>query len=239
LSLGLLFGIFYSLKEIKKRKIDPNLFLDAVFYIIIGLIIGSRLGHVLQNLNYYIQNPVNVLKLWQGGLTFHGGLAGAFLGAFVFVKLKKITWQTFLLGTDAVALSAPLGIAIGRIGCSLINDHQGAETFLAWGIIWPDKVVRHPVAEYLIIANLLIFIILKYLFPKLTRLNAIRPGMLMAGFLFLYSVSRFFLDFTRSVGTPLSDPRYFSLTAAQWFSLAVIGITIIVFQKKIRNAMRR
>lgn len=211
-ALGILFALFYSLKLAKKKNIDTNIIVDAFFWLLIGLIIGGRLGHVFQNFSYYSQNLTDILKIWKGGMAFHGGLIGLLLAGIIFAWIKKIEKDLFFKIADSIALVAPLGIAIGRIGCSLINDHQGIQTNLPWGIIWPDGIVRHPVAEYLIIANILIFLILKYFWKK-NRFS---------GFLLLCSISRFLLDFTRSTGTSLSDPRYGGLSTAQWLSLAVI-----------------
>ncbi|KPJ55104.1 hypothetical protein AMJ47_01095 [Parcubacteria bacterium DG_72] len=215
LVLGLLFVLFYSLKRSKSLGTDPNLIIDASLWLLIGMIIGARLGYVLEYLNYYFLNPIEILKVWQGGLTFHGGLIGLLTAGIIFARVKKISLETFFKTADIIALSAPLGIAIARIGCSLINDHQGVQTLLPWAIIWPDGVMRHPVAEYLILANIAIFLILYFSKPQKT-------GQTFFFFLFLYSVMRFFLDFTRS-----ADPLYFSLSTAQWLSLSIIlGIII-------------
>lgn len=219
LVLGILFVLFYSLRKSKSSGIDSNLIIDAFFWLLIGMVMGARLGHVLEYLNYYLSDPVGTLKVWQGGLTFHGGLIGLLLAGIIFAKVRRISLETFFKTADIIALSAPLGIAIGRIGCSLINDHIGKETFLSWAIAWPDGVMRHPVAEYLILGNILIFLILRFCNkPGLLQ----KPGRVFFAFLFLYSVMRFFLDFTRS-----GDSLYFSLSTAQWLSLAVIlGIII-------------
>jgi len=225
LVFGILSVLFYSLKSAKKKRIDSNIIKDVFFWLLLGLIVGARLGYIFQRADYYFQNPVDILKIWKGGMAFHGGLIGLLAAGIVFALIKKISRKIFFKIADTIALPVPLGIAVGRIGCFLINDHQGAQTNLPWGIIWPDGAIRHPVAGYLIIANILIFLTLKYLRAKLNLMQ--KPGRLFWSFLFLYSVSRFFLDFTRSAGTPLSDPRYFNLSTAQWLSLAIILGTII------------
>jgi len=135
----------------------------------------------------------------------------------------------FFKVADLFVLSVPLGVAIGRIGCSLINDHQGSGTMLPWGITWPNGIIRHPVALYLIIANLLIFFVL--LFLK-SQSKFKKPGSLFFVWLILYSTFRFLLDFTRSTGTILSDPRYWHLTLAQWLSIIIIAIISIIFIKR-------
>ena len=232
LALALLLGYVFVLKKTKKEGVNPDLIHNSAVLVILGAVIGSRIAYIFHSPAYYFSNPIEILKIWQGGLTIHGGIIGALIFVLIYViwikKIpKKIIWKI----ADSVALIMPLSIAIGRIGCSLINDHQGAETFLPWGIVWLDGIIRHPVAEYLIIANLVIFFILRFLKPKLAR-----PGQLSFTFLLLYSCSRFSLDFTRSVGTPLSDIHYWGLSTAQWLSLVVIlGIIIVegrYFRKK-------
>ena len=203
-ALAFLIGYLFVLKKTKKLGIEPDFIHKLAIWILLGGMIGGKL-------------------LGQGGLSFFGGVFGVLIAAILYFKLTKTDFKLFWRIADLTAFIAPISIAIGRIGCSLINDHQGAETFLPWGIIWPDGIIRHPVAEYLIISALIIFLILKLLKPKLKK-----PGQLFFSFLFLYSFSRFFLDFTRSTGTPLSDPHYFGLSVTQWFSLIVIFGTITI-----------
>lgn len=223
-ALGFLIGYIFTLKQAKNKGINPDLIHNLAALVILGAIIGSRIAYILGHLDYYLSNPVHILKIWQGGLTIHGGIIGALILALIYIiGIKKIPQKIIWKIADSVALIIPLSIAIGRIGCSLINDHQGAETSLPWGIVWSDGIIRHPVAEYLIIANLVIFFVLKALKTKLAK-----PGQISLSFLFLYSISRFCLDFTRSTGTSLSDFRYLGLSTAQWLSLVVIlGILII------------
>lgn len=197
-----LISYFFVFKKSKERGINPNVIHNLFIVVLIGAGLGS-------------------LAFGQGGLSIAGGILGATLAAFLYLKFSK---NLHLFGklADITALILPLSIAVGRIGCCLINDHQGAETSLPWGILWPDGIIRHPVAEYLIAANLAIFLILRFLQPKLKK-----PGQLFSAFLFLYFFCRFFLDFTRSIGTPLSDPHYFGLSTTQWISSAIFVIMAV------------
>jgi len=121
----------------------------------------------------------------------------------------------------------PLGIITARIGCLLINDHQGAITSLPWGIVWPDGSIRHPVALYLIINALLIFLILNLLKDKLKK-----PGLLFYCFLAIYSFTRFFLDFTRSDDTSFSDPSFLWFNISQWTSIFLFFFSFCLFFNK-------
>jgi phosphatidylglycerol:prolipoprotein diacylglycerol transferase len=175
------------LKRNKKQGIEPDLIHNLFVLVILGAIIGSRIAYIFHSPAYYFSNPIEILKIWQGGLTIHGGIIGALIFALVYViwikKIpKKIIWKI----ADSVALIMPLSIAIGRIGCSLINDHQGAETSLSWGIIWPNGIIRHPVAEYLIIANLAIFFILWGLKSKFKK-----AGQFSFAFIFFFRLYSF------------------------------------------------
>jgi len=202
-AIGVLIAYLFVLKQAPKKGINTKIIHNLFVWVFLGGAVGSML-------------------LGQGGLSIVGGIFGVLLAGFLYLKLTK-NLHLFFPIADTVVLIAPISIAVGRIGCSLINDHQGAETSLPWGIIWPDGVMRHPVAEYLIISALILFLILKYLKPRLKK-----PGQLFFAFLFLYSLSRFFLDFTRSTGTALSDLHYFGLSTTQWLSLVVIFAIMII-----------
>jgi len=226
IALGFLISLILVLKEAKKRQIDKNIIIDSFSWLLLGAIVGLRLGYVFQNLNYYFSYPIDVLKIWEGGMTFHGGLLGVITAGIIYAKIKKLSFLDFLRIADLIVLTVPLGIAVGRIGCTLINDHPGAITSLPWGIVWPDGIVRHPVAPYLIIANLAIFLILRKNRPCLNR-----PGLLFMYWLGLYSVMRLTLDFTR-----VGDPGFWFLSTAQWLSLGIIAIILVILiSKHVRN----
>jgi len=212
------------------RKIDKLRWQDYLATIIIFLIgaLASRLLYCFQFPQYFLSHPEEIFNLRGGGLMIFGGLVGAYLWFYIYLRFirnsKEILWRTF----DALSFVFPIFLAIKRIGCSLVNDHQGRETSLPWGIIWPDGTIRHPVAEYLIISNLIIFLILRYLRPRLKQ-----PGQLTFIFWGLYCFSRIILDFTRAIGTPLSDPHFLGLSTTQWLSLfTLLFLTAIILIKK-------
>jgi len=138
-------------------------------------------------------------------------------------------------------------MAIGRIGCFLINDHQGAITNLPWGIKWPDGAIRHPVALYLILFDLALAGFLwwqnRNFIPFFNKKETgksnpnsqnffqsfLTSGNQFLIFLFLYSVGRFFLDFTRAA---LADPHYWGLSVSQWLSILIMAVVSVLFIKK-------
>lgn len=188
LALGILTPFIFVLKQAKKAGIKQNLIWDIFFWIVVGSLIGIRLGYVLQFPKDFNLNPQDILKFWEGGLTFYGGLLGGIGGAAIFAKRSKISKTEFFKIANLTALYFPLGIIIARTGCFLINDHRGAVTNLPWGILWPDGTTRHPVALYLILNSLIIFIVLNIVKDKFKK-----PGQLFFLFLFLCSLTRFFL----------------------------------------------
>lgn len=177
--------------------------------------IGGRLAYVIQFPQYYFSYPLEIFKIWQGGLAFYGGLLASLLTSWFYLKKYNLNfWQV----GDLLAPLIGLGIFITRIGCSLINDHQGSLTSLPWGILWPDGSLRHPVAEYLALNGLLIFGVLLFL----RRKYFFQSGQIFLIFLLWYPLSRFLLDFTRVSDTPLADPRLLGLANSQWISLGIL-----------------
>jgi phosphatidylglycerol:prolipoprotein diacylglycerol transferase len=231
LFLGLAFLVSYWLvqKTAKTQGIaQKNIFWLAIF-IFLGSLLGARLGYILQFPSYYFSHPLEIFQVWAGGMMFYGGLFGALFLGWFYIKKSKLNFREI---ADLIAPAVALAILIGRLGCSLINDHQGAVTSLPWGILWPDGTIRHPVAEYLAINALIMFLFLRFLGSRVLK----RPGQLFILFLFWYSLSRFFLDFARAMDTPLADPHYWGLFISQWISLWILFIlTGILFYVRIKS----
>ena len=247
LGLAFLIGSWLVFRESAKKGIEPKKVFWLIISVFLGGMIGSRLAFLLQFPQYYLVHPSEVFRVWAGGLMFYGGFFGALIAGWLYWnKQNKGTpfllrpFQkgrskkgvplaiSFLQIADAVTPALALGIFITRIGCSLINDHQGAITSLPWAIQWSDGTLRHPVAEYLALNGLLMFLVFWFLRNRLKK-----PGQLFIVFLFWYSVSRFLLDFTRAIDMPLADPHYFGLFVSQWLGLfVIIGLTAFLIKKK-------
>ncbi len=227
LGLAFLVGYWLFLREAKREGIEPKKIFWLVIFIFLGGLFGSRLAYILQFPHYYLSHPLEIFQAWAGGLVFYGGLLGASIVGWLYVKKNKLNpWQIVDLLTPALAL----GIFIGRLGCSLINDHQGAITNLPWGILWPDGTLRHPIAEYLALNGLVMFFVFWFLRTRLKK-----PGQLFITFLAWYSISRFFLDFTRATVTFLADPHYWTFTFSQWTSLLILGGLVIYLSRQVRR----
>jgi phosphatidylglycerol:prolipoprotein diacylglycerol transferase len=187
----------YLLVRYQMRKRDFDITKPEVenfyFYLIFGLIIGARFGYVLfYDLKTYLDNPLEILAVWHGGMSFHGGLIGLLLVALLFSwKNKKSFWKI----ADLFIVTAPIGLGLGRIGNFINGELYGRAAQVPWAVIFPKggPVPRHPSQLYeSALEGGVLFFILWFMKDK----NLPR-GALLAMFLFLYGGFRFFLEFFR------------------------------------------
>ena len=226
---GILFGWVYCKKILIKDRYIFNLFDDFITYLIIGIILGGRLGYTFfYNFEYYLKNPLEILMVWNGGMSFHGGLVGVVVASKLFSIKHKINQFIFL---DLVALSAPIGIFFGRIANFINSELYGRATEVPWSVqfLLIDNIKRHPSQLYeALFEGILLFLILRYFFEKKFLK---KPGQISGLFLILYSIFRFILEFFRS-----PDPQIgyliFDLTLGQLISLIFLIIGIFLFLKK-------
>lgn len=167
---------------------------NLYFYLILGLMVGARLGYVLfYDLKTYLQNPLEIIAIWHGGMSFHGGLIGVLLVGILFsYKNKKSFWKI----SDLLIVTAPIGLGLGRIGNFINGELYGRVTTLPWGMIFPKggPLPRHPSQLYeSALEGGVLFLILW----TLKNNKRIPTGGLLALFLFLYGLFRFFVEFFR------------------------------------------
>jgi len=222
LGMAFLVGSWLVFKEAKKNGIDQKKIFWLIIFVFVGGLVGSRLGYILQFPAYYFFHPLEIFQVWTAGLMFYGGLLGAGIAGLLYLKYKDgISCKQLIPSLSQIAdIFTPaiaLGIFITRLGCSLVNDHQGAITNLPWAILWPDGALRHPVAGYLALNGLIMFLVLWLLRNCLKK-----PGQLFVVFFIWYGIARFFLDFTRATDTILADSQYFGLFVSQWISLLIL-----------------
>ena len=213
---------------IKNLKIDEK-FDDYISYLIIGIIIGGRIGYIVfYNLNYYINNILDIFKIWEGGMSFHGGLFGVIIASIVFARKYK---QDSFLYMDLVSLVAPIGIFFGRLANFINSELYGIPTEVLWAVtfIRIDRLSRHPSQLYeAILEGLVLFLILLY-FRKKDYLK--KPGLISALFLIFYSIFRFIVEFFRLPDEQLGY-LIFNLSIGQIISLIFILLGIILFYFK-------
>ena len=226
-ALGFLFG-FYLVRRDWLKVLSENQSFNLLIILLFGSLAGARLSYIIQFLNYFASRPLEIIDLKQGGLAFYGGLAGAVLTAWWYARHLKLSKSKILFLLDATAPALALGLFFGRLGCSLINDHLGAATNLPWGIVYLDGLARQPVAEYLVISNLILLFIL----VGLRRRISLGEGKIALVFLSLYSLIRFSLDFTRARDlAALSDPLVGGLFFSQWVSLFLFTVCLFLYFK--------
>jgi phosphatidylglycerol:prolipoprotein diacylglycerol transferase len=235
-SLAYIFGILFGWIYCKKRLISEqkilDLFDDLLVYIIIGIILGGRIGYVLfYNPEYYLKNLSQILMIWNGGMSFHGGLIGVFIATLIFGGKKNINPYIFL---DLIALVAPIGIFFGRIANFINSELYGRESEVFWAVKFKiiDNVSRHPSQIYeAIFEGLILFLLLNF-FRKKDNLR--KPGLISGLFLIFYSTFRFGLEFFR---VPDKQIGYllFNLTLGQILSVIFLFLGIAIFLKKNEN----
>ena len=230
--LGIIIG-WILCKKIFIKNLDINQkFDDYITYLIIGIIIGGRLGYVLfYNFNYYINNILDIFKIWQGGMSFHGGLLGIIIASILFAKKNN---QDLFVYTDLVSLVAPIGIFFGRLANFINSELYGKVTEVPWAVtfVQVDNLSRHPSQLYeAIFEGIILFILLLHFRSK----NFLaKPGLISGLFLIFYSVFRFCIEFFR---VPDEQIGYliFNLSMGQIISLVFIMIGTIVFYLKNEN----
>lgn len=201
-----------------------------VTYLILGVIVGGRLGYVVfYNADYYSQNPSEILKVWDGGMSFHGGFLGVVLAAIFYCRFNGILlWSC----ADLIALSAGPGIFLGRTANFINAELWGRPTSASWGVIFPGQraqdcpgvigeCARHPSQLYEAgLEGALLFLVL----VVLAFLGALRrPGVVTGAFLLIYGLGRYFVEFFR-----VPDPQFFSVDNPYGFAYTVgdIGLTM-------------
>jgi len=238
--LGILIGWIYANKIIKStlnnkynfRQITTKQFDDLIIYLVVGIIIGGRLGYIIfYNLDYYVQNLSEIFKLWKGGMSFHGGLLGVVISTFLFSKKTRANFFKF---TDIISCVAPIGILLGRIANFINGELYGKITTLPWGIIFPNggNFSRHPSQIYeAILEGIILFLIINYLALKKELLY--KSGYISGFFLIFYSILRIFSEIFREPDIHLGLIfNYFSMGTLLSLLTIVIGLFIILFIKK-------
>jgi len=170
---------------------------DFILWVTLGIIFGGRLGYILfYNAGHYVAHPLDVFKLWNGGMSFHGGFLGCVLAVVLFARLRRIPWLS--LG-DITCAVAPIGLFLGRVANLVNGELWGRVTDVPWAVVFPGTAAgglpRHPSQLYeALLEGLVLFVLL----ALLMRLGALRrPGTVIGVFALGYGVARFFCEFFR------------------------------------------
>ncbi len=238
---GILIGWWYGKIIIKKQIQDTNQknylgnFDELVSYIILGVIIGGRLGYVLfYNPSFYFENILEIFKIWKGGMSFHGGLIGVIIFTFFFSRIKNLNYKVYF---DTISCVAPIGIFLGRIANFINGELYGKPTEKAWGVIFPkiDNISRHPSQIYeAILEGGILFIILNFLIHK----KFYNHGSVSLLFLIFYGIFRIvseqFREPDEHVGYILGY-----LSVGSILSIIMVLLGILFLSKLILNEKNR
>ncbi len=226
---GILIGWFLAKKYFISRRIISK-FDDYITYVIIGLIIGGRFGYILfYNPYYYLNHPEDIIKLWQGGMSFHGGVMGIIIASIFFAKKNQDEVFEYL---DVVALVSPIGIFFGRLANFINSELYGYETSLPWGVkfVQIDNLYRHPTQIYEAILEGIVLFLILFLIRK--KGNFKMPGVISSLFLIFYSIFRFIIEYLRVPDEQLGY-LILNLTMGQLISLIFLIIGLTLFYSKI------
>lgn len=230
-AVGVLAAIFFARYEAGRVGVDPDRIVDLCFYLVIAAILGSRLFFVLLNLDYFTAAPLDIFKIWSGGLVFYGGFIAAFATALALIRVYRLP-----LGktADIAALALPLGHFLGRLGCFSAGCCYGETCELPWAVSFahpeslaPLHTPLHPTQLYSAAANLFIFLVL-LAFRKRKRFD----GQLLLFYLVLYGILRSVIEIFRGDDRGAQIFNIFSVSQVLGLSVAFFSIVALVMIRR-------
>ncbi|MEA3280639.1 MAG: prolipoprotein diacylglyceryl transferase [Thermodesulfobacteriota bacterium] len=224
-AMGFLAGILIAKREAKRLGEDPDMIMDLSFYVMVSAILGSRLFYIITNPEIYLSNPLEVFKLWNGGLVFYGGFIAALIVGLIYLKIKKMPlWRT----TDIAAPALAAGQFLGRLGCFSAGCCYGKACDLPWAVTFtnPDSLAPlgiplHPTQLYHAISNLSIFAFL-WFFRNRKKYN----GQLFWLYILLYAITRSFIEIFR--GDFRGEPVLGILSIAQAVGIIIAPAAVVM-----------
>lgn len=210
-----------------QSRVRPEQIGDMLFYGVLGVILGGRIGYVLfYNLPTFLDNPLILFQLWQGGMSFHGGLIGVVVAAWIYSRRHEIG---FLRLCDFIAPMVPIGLGAGRIGNFINGELWGAPTSLPWGMVFPNAgpIPRHPSQLYEALLEGVVLFAILWSYSRKPRPTGAVCGLFLIG----YSVFRFLVEFVRLPDAQIGYLAFGWLTMGQVLSLPmlIIGVALMVW----------
>ena len=225
------FGGAWVLANYRRNKIgnhwSSEQISDLVFYGAMGAVLGGRIGSVFfYNIDRFLDDPLWLFRVWEGGMSFHGGFIGVLIAMFLYSKsINRKFWET----VDFIAPCVPFGIGAGRLGNFIGGELWGRPTDAPWGMIFPqvDDLPRHPSQLYEIALEGIVLFIIIWWFSSVTK-----PRMAVSGtFAILYGSFRFFIEFFREPDLHIGFIAFDWLTMGQLLSLpmVIVGFSLVIF----------
>ncbi|MCH2037592.1 MAG: prolipoprotein diacylglyceryl transferase [Rickettsiales bacterium] len=218
----------YSWSKVSRKNTD-----DLIVWMIVGIVLGGRLGYTLfYNMPYYLDNPAQILRVWEGGMSFHGGMIGTILAAFLYCRKHNIP---FLQLTDLLACAAPIGLFFGRIANFINAELYGRVTSVPWAFVFPgsDNKPRHPSQLYEAFTEGFLLFIILWLFVWFTNAKK-HPGFLSGVFLIGYASFRMLCELYREpdfhIGFIISE-----VTMGQLLSIPMLVLGLYLSYNAVRK----
>ncbi|ABB73656.1 prolipoprotein diacylglyceryl transferase [Nitrosospira multiformis] len=217
----------YRIKRNPEGAFTISMLDDMLFYGVLGVIVGGRLGHIFfYQFGYYLEHPLEIFAVWQGGMSFHGGFLGVIAAMALLARKYHLRW---LVVTDFIAPLVPLGLGAGRIGNFINAELWGRPTDVPWGMIFPyvDNIPRHPSQLYEFALEGLAFFTLMWIYSARPRPVGAVSGMFLIG----YGVFRSFAEFFREPDEGFMGMMTLGISMGQWLSLPMIlaGVIMLVW----------
>ncbi len=230
-AMGFLAAIWFATLEAKRCGVDHEKIMDLSFYILVAAIVGSRLAYIGTVPDEFLANPLEMFKIWRGGLVFYGGFVGAMLTAIIYLKVKHLPiWKT----GDILAPAVALGHCLGRIGCFFAGCCYGKACDLSWAITFHDpaslapiNVPLHPTQLYSSAGNFLIFLIL-FVVRRYQKFE----GQIFWLYVLLYGVTRSFIEMFRGDYRGGEIMGVLSVSQTVGCSLAFVAVVMMVVLAK-------
>ncbi len=239
---GVVLGAAYAMTLLRKPTLwkddgppfEPGAIWDFAFWAVVGIVVGGRLGYVLfYNLPYFIANPAEIVAVWDGGMSYHGGMVGIMLAMALFTRAKG---GRILSSLDLLGAIGTIGLFLGRLANFINAELYGAPTDLPWGVVFPtdpEQLPRHPSQLYeAALEGLLLFVVIHI---ATTRFFALRkPGLVAGMFGVGYGLSRIFVEFFRLPDVQLGYLYGGWLTMGMLLSVPILvaGLALIVYAQR-------
>lgn len=213
-----------SLHKLNRPGWDAKFLDDIMFYGVLGVILGGRLGEVLfYNPGYYFANPLKIMAVWEGGMSFHGGFLGVLVAMALFAHSRKIKWLALM---DFIAPLTPPGLAFGRIGNFINGELWGRPTDMPWGMVFPhvDNLPRHPSQLYECALEGVLLFALLWWYSRKPRPTGSVVGLSIAA----YGFFRFIVEFTRNPDDGIFGLMTWGISMGQWLSLPMVIVGLLL-----------